>query len=172
MGMDVYGKKATTEAGKYFRNNVWWWRPLAHYVVEHGPQEIVGKCIYWQSNDGDGLGKKDSLALAAWLREEIASGLVKDYADRRDAALKALPMLPCKYCEATGTRRDAVGVANGQVKRVIEEEGHPRNGQTGWCNGCNGVGEVADDETRYPFSVENVAEFATFLESCGGFKIC
>ena len=28
MGMDVIGRKATSEAGKYFRANVWSWRPI------------------------------------------------------------------------------------------------------------------------------------------------
>jgi hypothetical protein len=34
MGMDVYGKAPTVEEGKYFRNNLWWWRPLWTYVEE------------------------------------------------------------------------------------------------------------------------------------------
>jgi hypothetical protein len=34
MGFDVYGKSARSEKGEYFRNNVWWWRPLAEYVLE------------------------------------------------------------------------------------------------------------------------------------------
>jgi hypothetical protein len=29
MGMDVYGKEPKSDKGEYFRNNVWWWRPLA-----------------------------------------------------------------------------------------------------------------------------------------------
>ena len=37
MGMDVYGKNQTSEKGSYFRNNVWWWRPLWNYCEElHG----------------------------------------------------------------------------------------------------------------------------------------
>jgi hypothetical protein len=32
MGMDVYG-----ESGNYFRNNVWWWRPLANYCQAIAP---------------------------------------------------------------------------------------------------------------------------------------
>lgn len=32
MGMDLYGKKPLNPVGEYFRNNVWWWRPLAVFV--------------------------------------------------------------------------------------------------------------------------------------------
>jgi hypothetical protein len=169
--MDVFGKHPANETGEYFRNSVWSWRPLAEYITENAPKQITSKCQYWQSNDGDGLNKSDALALSIWLQGEIASGRTKVYADNRDAKLSALPMLECKWCEGTGTRSDNVGVANGMTTRLIDEEGHPRNGQTGWCNGCHGVGKVAQDATLYPFSVENVEEFATFLEACGGFRI-
>jgi len=35
MGYDVYGVKSKSETGNYFRNNVWWWRPLWNYVCEN-----------------------------------------------------------------------------------------------------------------------------------------
>ena len=34
MGFDIYGIAATNKKGDYFRNNVWWWRPLWAYVCE------------------------------------------------------------------------------------------------------------------------------------------
>ena len=34
MGMDVYGREPEKELGKYFRSNVWWWRPLWNYTAE------------------------------------------------------------------------------------------------------------------------------------------
>src|SRR4051812_45074191 len=51
MGMDVYGKKPTSEDGRYFRANVWSWRPI------HQLCEIVLKRDFpsWAFNDGDGL---------------------------------------------------------------------------------------------------------------------
>jgi len=54
MGMDVMGMNATSEKGEYFRNNVWWWRPLWDYCLnEHG--DIAGQVEHGHSNDGDGL---------------------------------------------------------------------------------------------------------------------
>jgi len=35
MGFDIYGSSPKSEKGKYFRNSVWWWRPLAEFVLEH-----------------------------------------------------------------------------------------------------------------------------------------
>jgi hypothetical protein len=53
--MDVYVNKPTTEEGRYFRASVWSWHPLSIYVCDVGPQNIIKKCKYWQTNDGDGL---------------------------------------------------------------------------------------------------------------------
>jgi hypothetical protein len=170
MGMDVYGKATTSPAGEYFRNSVWSWRPLATFLVTKGPQDVVQKCHYWQSNDGAGLGKKDSLALATWLREQLTNGAVATYAMDYQARIDALPDHECNYCQGTGTRSDAVGLANGMDKKLVEEDG-PRKGQTGWCNACHGHGRVPDSDSHYPFDVENVENFCTFLESCGGFEI-
>ena len=55
MGFDIFGVNPTTEEGKYFRNTVWWWHPLAGYILDVAPKEIISKCTYWNSNDGDGL---------------------------------------------------------------------------------------------------------------------
>ena len=171
MGMDVYGKNPKAEVGKYFCNNVWGWRPLAVYLCTEGPQAIVHKCSYWQSNDGDGLKATDSKKLATWLREEIASGRTATYAMEYQKEMDSKSMLDCRYCEATGIRRDAIGMEHGFDKRVVEEDG-PRKGEIGWCNACHGQGKVADSDTYYLFSVENCVEFAAFLENSGGFKIC
>jgi hypothetical protein len=179
MGMDVSGKNPTTEAGAYFRNNVWWWRPLAEYVCEVAP-DITAACEYWGSNDGGGLEEDDAKELAAALREEIASGRCKEYAEDYEARRKAAPRIPCRLCDATGARRDTVGVDAGFLTKtcpatVKDEDGgetpHPRAGQAGWCNACDGRGTQESYDSHYPFSVANVEEFCTFLEGCGGFEI-
>jgi len=83
MGMDVYGNNPTTKAGAYFRNNVHYWGALVDYLLACGPVEIVGKCRYWNSNDGDGLPAKEAAELGAFLRNEIKNGNCKKYAGER-----------------------------------------------------------------------------------------
>ena len=75
MGMDLSGRKPTTEQGEYFCNNVWWWHPLAIYICEVAP-EIADHCEYWQTNDGDGLNAEDSYLNAQGPRfpSKLASG--------------------------------------------------------------------------------------------------
>lgn len=155
MGMDVYGKKPTSEVGQYFRNNVWWWRPLAEYCFVVAP-EIASKCTHWGTNDGDGLGTRDAKKLAAALRAKIADGHTEAWGAIRKAELDRLPDEDCSICGGTGCRLPAPQIGPGPEL----------------CNACEGKGRVRPWDTHYPFSVENVMEFAAFLEDCGGFKIC
>lgn len=170
MGMDVYGKN-----GAYFRNNVWWWRPLANYACIVAP-EITSKCKYWQSNDGDGLNAKDSIELANALDVELMTGRTMEYAAEYAIRMASIPDEICNLCEGTGVRTDSIGVEHGYVSKVVPEvDNHgrpnPRAGEVGWCNGCGGAGLQRSWETSYPFSEENVKEFVTFLRECGGFEI-
>ena len=168
MGMDVYGKEPTSETGKYFRNNVWGWRPLWDYVSDIGASVISDELHRaGHHNDGAGLDAAGSLHLAQLLRAELDNGRTANYAAARQAALDALPLHDCPWCNGTGVRTDVVGVRNGMLERI-----NPHTGKPGWCNGCDGKGKVNDDATSYGFSVENVEEFTVFLEHCGGFRIC
>jgi hypothetical protein len=154
MGMDVFGKAPDDPKGAYFRNNIWWWHPLAAYCVETAP-DLTASCQSWHSNEGDGLDADTSRQLAAALRQRIADGQTAAYAAIREAEHHALPDEPCDICGGTGSR-----LAPPEVRRG----NYP-------CLGCNGKGRIRPRKTQYPFSVENVEEFATFLEHCNGFAI-
>lgn len=151
MGFDVYGLKATTETGAYFRNNVWHWRPLAHYVKQVAPR-ITNKCKNWHTNDGDGLSATDASRLAKALQKQVDSGETAKYALGYAEFQAAVPDEPCTYCESTGYRSTDIGNLNR-------------------CNACNGKGSRRPFDTQYPFSVENVEAFILFLKDCGGFTI-
>lgn len=171
MGMDVYGKAPTTEEGRYFRRSVWGWHPLAAYVEDMHPALAAG-CEHWHSNDGAGLNAGDSLQLANALRADIDSGEAARYIQQRDARLAALARVPCIHCGATGTRADSVGREMKMPERIVTgPPGNPRMGQTGWCNGCDGWGTQEAWETHYRLELDDVREFATFLDGCGGFVI-
>lgn len=157
MGMDVYGKNAVNETGEYFRQSMWGWHPIADYLTTTFP-ELTKDCQHWHSNDGDGLDGEASRALAAAVRAAFEDGKVADYVAVRDQMLNDLPDEPCEYCEATGTRRDAVGVSMGMVEKA-------------WCNGCDGKGSKRPFAISYSLTVESVMEFADFLAACGGFEI-
>ena len=172
MGMDVYGKNQESEKGAYFRNNVWWWRPLWEYCDGlHG--DITNAVESGYSNDGDGLDAEEALALGQRLLNDIATGVTASYETSYREHLASLPTSDCDYCQGTGIRSDTVGVDNGMPDKELEEADAIILGRThGWCNSCRGPGKVEHFATNYPFSVENVREFAEFLIECDGFEIC
>ena len=151
MGMDVYGIEPYTEAGQYFRANVWSWRPLWTYVCDvcSIDDETRERGHY---NDGHVIDEDAAISIGMVLRSLLKSGVVHTYAERREKRLAALPDEQCKYCEGTGQRDD----------KFVQ----------GTCNGCGGKGTSRPSETLYSFNVEWIEEFAEFAKQSGGFEIC
>lgn len=168
MGMDVYGLAPTHHKGQYFRRSVWGWHPLADCCLAIAPK-LTAPCTHWHSNDGAGLDGARRLGTA--LKEAIDSGSVADYVAKRDAKLAALTDDPCRQCSGTGVRADDIGTSLGMKTRLIDKAHHPRHGETGWCNGCDGLGVTPAWEKHYRLCTDDVAEFADFLLACGGFEI-
>ena len=151
MGMDVYGVAPTNEVGEYFRNNVWSWRPLWDFVSESCDLTLEMKRS-GHFNDGLQIDELTARRIAKTLFSLLQDGTVANYQRKRDVLLEALPDEECKHCNGTGFRDD----------EYVQ----------GTCNGCNGTGKVRPFETHYPFSAENVADFARFCYMSGGFEIC
>lgn len=174
MGMDVIGVKPTTKEGEYFRNNLWWWRPLWNYCAEVADDIISEELLeHGHYNDGAGLDEDGAKALAMRLIEELDSGRTAQYEIEYRKELSELPMSDCEFCDATGIRTDKVGIEMGMHEKALDEEVAVVVGRShGTCNACRGYGKVEHFATHYPFNAENVREFANFLIGCGGFEIC
>lgn len=171
MGMDVFGKEPITETGEYFRNNVWWWRGLWDYCVKVAPELCDN--VSGQTNDGDGLDADGAIALAEKLQEQIDEGFTAKYEHDYNAWRASLPRVKCNICDGTGIRTDEVGIENGMPMKELAIEVQILTGRIhGWCNGCDGEGDKESFEASYPFSTENVQQFANFLTDSGGFSIC
>jgi hypothetical protein len=153
MGMDVIGLKPDSEGGECFCRNVWRWHPLWDYCTFVA---IVARTVtYGHSNDGDGLDKEDALLLASILRGELESGRTAEAEKERETALRAMPDETCQICNGTGKRKPVPHLGAEELP----------------CNGCDCTGNVRPWATRYHFDVDDVQEFAEFLEHCGGFVI-
>ena len=77
MGMDVFGVNPKSEAGKYFRANIWSWRPI-HELIEKAnvlPPDLVHHMGF---NDGYGPNEEQSLLLAAQM-ETMLDGMDDDH---------------------------------------------------------------------------------------------
>ena len=153
MGFDLYGKHPSKKFGQYFRNNCWWWRPLWQYVCDNCAdiltEEDMTRGCY---NDGWLIDEKKALSLYQRLYALVKDGNAKQYEEAYNKRIKEIPDEPCEYCNETGQRiwPDKVSV----------------------CNVCEGKGKKRPFETSYPFSADNVREFALFCKASKGFEIC
>jgi DnaJ-class molecular chaperone len=158
MGFDLSGIKPCAEVGIYFRNNCWWWRPLASYVLDVCADLFQeGETEYWHSNDGQKISAETAQKIAERLHQLFASGAVHRFAEKYEEERKAIRKVVCQWCDGTGDRPDL--------------EPPEWKAQCGGCNSCHGTGYVDDSAANYPFSEENVKEFAEFCENSGGFEI-
>ena len=143
--------------GVCFRNNVWWWRPLWSFVCNSCDDILTDKDIDGGSwNDGHKISKTKADKIAKRLYSMIDDGIVEEYEDRYKKDLDSLEQVDCEICDATGKRQEPPMRGAGDVE----------------CNGCDGTGKKDDWDKSYPFSEDNVREFANFCANSGGFTIC
>ena len=109
--------------GTYFRNNVWWWRPLWNFVSSTCESILTENDIKGGSyNDGHAISKTKADRIARRLFKLIRNRDVKSYESGYKKHLDSL---------------------------------HEDN----W-------------DKSYPFSEDNVRQFANFCLNSGGFRIC
>ena len=146
-----YEKYQEANPGVYFRNNVWWWRPLWQFVCERfddilTEQDMERGCY----NDGHEITVDKAMDIGVELTAMLEDGRIEAYNDRYEAELKALPQVNCRVCDNNNY---------GNHKKKT-------------CKACKQTGLVDDWAKSYPFDVENMREFATFCLESGGFTIC
>tara|TARA_Y100001937_G_scaffold36156_1_gene51872 strand:- start:133 stop:714 length:582 start_codon:yes stop_codon:yes gene_type:complete len=158
-------EKYQSQKGTYFRNNVWWWRPLAEYVLKETKVILESDQDGWHYNDCHEVSKEDAEQIAKQLRYLIESGHTK------------------KFAKDWETRRKKIEKYNEQVEKELEE--HTKQVQTKMKNDNLAPKDFSKEDHdkweriyrkrnhdgSYPFSVENVEEFAEFCENSGGFSI-
>lgn len=143
--------------GVYFRNNVWWWRPLWNYVCGVCEDVMSEKdMIAGTGNEGLKINESTTDRMVEKLITEIALDNHLKFEIEYMESLKNLPKEDCTICDATGKRKNPPEIGAGDIK----------------CNGCNGRGKKDPWAASYPFSAENVEEFVNFLSESGGIQIC
>ena len=152
-----YHKWQDENCGVYFRNSVWEWSPLWHFVTATCDNILTEKDMEQGTwNNGHKISKTKANRIAKKLFKLLETDQVKAYESMYKKELDSLEQVDCETCDATGKRQEPPKTGAGDVK----------------CNGCNGTGKKDDWNKSYPFSEENVRRFANFCMNSGGFKIC
>ena len=146
-------KFETDNPGYYFRNNVWWWRPLWSYICTEVAPDILTEEDKERGyyNDSYCINAIKSNYIADKIEKFDATGELDAFEKKYKASQEALPKQTCEQCKGSGIRNDAY--------------------VQGKCNVCE---EGLRDHwgKSYPFYADNVREFAKFARSSGGFEIC
>ena len=155
----------TSQSGTYFRNNVWWWRPLAHYVLEETKVIPEDKKESWGYNDCSEVSQKEAEMIARQLRYLIKTGHTKRYEAQWEARRKTLEIHNDKVEKELEAHTKKVRTK--MKDSNLAPKDFPKEDHKIWDK----IYKKRNSDASYPFSVENVKEFAEFCENCGGFTI-
>ena len=152
--------------GDYFRSNVWWWRPLASYVIKYTGCVDEKDAEMWSTNDGHEVDDETAQQIHNQLQVLIESGHTQkfqdDYEKERAKAEKHNDKVEKeleKFCKSVEKKLGKTNVAPMNFPKADKEKWDEIWNKRKWS-------------ASYPFSVENVKEFAEFCRFSGGFKIC
>ena len=161
--LDEYEKEVV---GDYFRSNVWWWRPLASYVINYTGCVDEKDAEMWSTNDGHEVDDETAQQIHNQLQVLIESGHTQKFQDdyekerkiaeeHNDKVEKELK----KFCNSVEKKLGKTNLAPNDFPKADKEKWDKIYNKRKWS-------------ASYPFSVEHVKEFAEFCRFSGGFKIC
>ena len=151
--------------GRYFRNNVWWWRPLWNFVCQSCDDFLTNKDIEGGSfNDGRKISKTKAKRIASRLRNLIKDGTV----GKLDEEYKAKYEVASSHNKKVQEKLDKITADCKKKHGDIVPSNFPEPYKSQW----NEAYDSKDWTTDYPFCAENIENFAEFCEKSGGFEIC
>ena len=161
--LDEYEKEVV---GDYFRSNVWWWRPLAGYVIQYTGCVSEEDAEKWSYNDGHEVDDETAKQIHNQLQVLIESGHTQkfqdDYEKERVKAEKHNNKVEKelkKFCDSVEKKLGKTNLAPNDFPKADKDKWDEIYNKKLWS-------------ASYPFSVEHVKEFAEFCRYSGGFRIC
>jgi len=158
-----------TNKGVYFRNNVWWWRRLADYIMEH--TKCVDKDDFdkWHENGGHEVDEETAIQIANQLEYLLNTGHATKYKQEIDEEIKKAEEHNSKVEKMLSELRLEVAKIVGKEKAEhMAPRDYPEPLNKKWWEITN----QTDYKANYPFSIDNVKEFIEFARNSGGFRIC
>ena len=163
----LMSKYENINPGAYFRNNVWWWRPLWSFVCEHCEDILTEKDINSGCyNDAHIISRRKAEAIAVRLEDVIESEetemWIKEHEDNMQQAKRNNKQVEAELEE---------------LKKLVEVETgnpdiYPAIYPDKFKKKYDEVYGKRDWASSYPFSKDNVINFIKFARQSGGFSIC
>ena len=152
--------------GVYFRNNCWWWRPLAFFISEKCDWLTTEQKEHLQDNSGFEFSEDEALTIANALHQEVTNGraLEREEVNKREMAVAE------EWNKGINKQQDALReIAKKETgnKNIVPYD-YPADLKNKWDD----LQASEDRRASYPFKEKNVERFIKFLRECGGFQVC
>jgi len=162
----ISNKWEADNVGIYFRNNVWWWRPLA---------DLVEKLCFFLSDKQkkhlhDNGGHQYDEATAHKIADTLEAFVKSPVAKRTEIAHKKQMKKAETHNKKVQVKLDALkmdAIARTGKKNIAPVD-YPKDLHDKW----ESIYRERDHTDSYPFALKNVKEFIQFLRQCGGFSVC
>jgi hypothetical protein len=161
-------KFESVNKGVYFRNNVWWWRRLADYILNHTKCVDEADFDKWHENGGHEVDEETAEQIANQLEHLIATGHAQKYKQEIDDEIKKAEEHNNKVEQMLSELRLEVAKVTGKDAEKIAPADYPNPQKEKWHE----IIDQQDYRANYPFSIDNVKEFIEFAKNSGGFRIC
>tara|TARA_R100000458_G_C8149179_1_gene157459 strand:+ start:34 stop:672 length:639 start_codon:yes stop_codon:yes gene_type:complete len=152
--------------GVYFRNNVWFWRPLWNFVCNNcedilDDDDMMGG----GTNDGYEISEYKAQLIGKRLSALLADGTV-DEADRINTLERARAK---SHNDEIKEQQDEI---RDEVHKKFGKDVVPANYPEPYYKKWHDLQNKEIWSAHYPFDKENVRNFAKFCLESGGFSIC
>jgi len=152
--------------GDYFRNNVWFWRPLWSFVCASCDDFLSEKDMNGGNfNDGHKISKTKATKIGKRLSKVLADGTVdgieRDYGLRKAKADVHNKNVQEQLDKISKECKDKHG-------KDLVPANYPEPYKTQWDEMYSNKSWDSD----YPFDKSNIEEFSKFCLQSGGFEIC
>lgn len=153
--------------GVYFRNNIWWWRPLANLIIDLNESWLSEK---QKENMHNNSGQKYNAKIAEIIKESLEQAVKKGLTKKIEKEWKVKAKRADEWNkgidkEMEKLKKEAIVATKNENIAPID---YPENLKLKWDK----LWASRDITSSYPFSEKNVKEFIEFLDECGGFEIC
>lgn len=153
--------------GYYFRNNVWWWRPLANLITVLNEDWLTDEQKErLQDNSGFEFSELEAIKIKLSLENVINNGWLKKAEEQWKKEAKQAELWNAQIKEQMEKlKKQAIKET---AKANIIPRDYPPHLKLKWDK----LWKSEDKTSSYPVSLKNVKNFVAFLNECGGFKVC
>ena len=168
--IEAQNKYEDDNVGVYFRNNVWWWRPLWNYVYDTTDVLTEEDHRLGHENSCHKITEEKAVRIGKELLANIKDAEAKEAAYLKD--IKPRKRFN-KLCDdaADCLYEEVVDKMDGLITCPGDMKIHDPANYKRWKTLSHFGDGLQFGETSYPFSAANVKEFANFCLNSGGFEI-